>query len=175
MYLALYVVYAVLTKSNAWLCQVLVCRHVAPPSGCITMSSNHSSCFNSAYSIISSLFSIDGMILTLIFLAYNAGSMFHLYFNGPWLACWLLLVIPQNWSHKLGMLLFMAFDRNYHCIACEYVSTQQRIELSPQPLLAVIVFTGLQPYMVQNWKDIDAGWNRDGRTAKMSIMGALTL
>ncbi len=118
-----------------------------------------------------------GMSLSFIFLAYTASSIYTIFISTAAMFGVMALVgyTTKTDLTKLGSLLFMAL---IGIIIAGLVNMFLRSSGLSYIIsfVAVIVFTGLTAYDVQKLKDIgtqtEAGTEA---TAKMSIMGALTL
>jgi FtsH-binding integral membrane protein len=118
-----------------------------------------------------------GMSLSFIFLAYTASSVYTIFIATGGMFGLMALVgyTTKTDLTKLGSLLFMALigiviaslvNMFMHSSGLSYIIS----------FIAVIVFTGLTAYDVQKLKDIGAQAEAGTEsTAKMSIMGALTL
>ncbi len=118
-----------------------------------------------------------GMSLSFIFLAYTAASIYTIFISTAAMFGVMALVgyTTKTDLTKLGSLLFMALigiiiaglvNMFLHSSGLSYIIS----------FIAVIVFTGLTAYDVQKLKDIGAQAEAGTEaTAKISIMGALTL
>ena len=118
-----------------------------------------------------------GMSLSFIFLAYTASSIYAIFISSGAMFGLMALIgyTTKTDLTKLGSLLMMALigiivasliNMFLHSEGMSYLIS----------FIAVVVFTGLTAYDVQKLKDIGAQTEAGTEaTAKMSIMGALTL
>jgi FtsH-binding integral membrane protein len=118
-----------------------------------------------------------GMSLSFILLAYTAGSVYTIFISTAAMFGVMALVgyTTKTDLTKLGSLLMMALIGIIIASLINYFVGSSGLSYIIS-FISVIVFTGLTAYDVQKLKDISAQVEAGTEaTAKMSIMGALTL